>query len=309
MVFSKTYAVTHIGLEARVQVECRNPGAVLSGNSVFTLRNHQGEVLDDAQWNASSGQMRFIFAVKPEYLGRQDLSVWLGEVCISAEKAYLYVSDLADKRLDRMQTSEPAVCLTIDCAGMPPERAMFDDLLDVLDKNGVKSTFFLTGGFVLSHPAAVEEIIARGHEIGNHSYSHLHMTECSEWEIQLDMVRFNQLMEEKYGQSIRLFRPPFGETDERVRTISRGEGMEEIMYNIDSCDWKESFTKSMIIERATNEKVVDGSVILFHLDNPWGAEVLDAVISHFREERGWRCLSAMEMLEASGRKLPAMPDR
>lgn len=306
--FYMDYYVSHPGLELVVQVTCQNPVAVLGDNNVFTLRNQRGEVLAEAAWKEPKNRLRFHVPVTLALVGRQDLSVWLGETQVNTNPGYAYISDLDQHRVACLPPETPAVSITVDCMGMPTDRKLIDRLLAVLDKHQVKATFFMTGGFVEANLPTAIKIRDAGHEIANHSYAHPHMTEMDSYrDIRNDMLRCNRVIREKLGVEVRLFRPPFGETNEKITAIARGEGMEEIMYNIDSYDWSPLYTKSMVIERATNDKVVNGSIILFHLDSVFAPEVLDTVIPIYKEEKGFQCVTVGRLLEMADWPLPDIP--
>ena len=73
------------------------------------------------------------------------------------------------KNLVRLNTTQRSVALTFDDGPNPPYT---DQLLDVLAKHNVKATFFMIGNRIERHPETVNRVIAEGHQIGNHSYSH-----------------------------------------------------------------------------------------------------------------------------------------
>ena len=60
-------------------------------------------------------------------------------------------------------------------------------ILDILDQYNVKTTFFLVGGWVDKYPDMLKEIAARGHEIGNHSDTHAHMSKLNEQQIRNEL--------------------------------------------------------------------------------------------------------------------------
>lgn len=302
------YYVSHLGLEMTVQVRCQNPVTILSSQNVFTLRNQRGEVLAEATWREPKNRLRFPITVTEDLLGRQDLSVWMGDVQVNTNEGFAYISDLDRTRVSRLPTQPPAVAITVDCMGMPTDRSLIDQLLAVLDKHDVRATFFMTGGFVEANPATAIRIRDAGHEIGNHSYDHPHMTELESYQdVSFDIQQCSSVLADFLDVEARLFRPPFGETNEKITAIARGEGMEEVMYNIDSYDWSPRYTKSMVIERVSNNTVVNGSIILFHLDSEYAAEVLDTVIPIYKEEKGFQCVTAGELLEMAKWPMPTKP--
>ncbi|MCI5956722.1 MAG: polysaccharide deacetylase family protein, partial [Clostridiales bacterium] len=103
-------------------------------------------------------------------------------------------------------------------------------ILDILDAHDVKTTFFLVGGWVDKYPEMVKEIAARGHEIGNHSDTHAHMSKLSEQDIRDELRIMSDKVENLTGVRPTLFRPPYGEYNDRVVQVSRAEGYECVQW-------------------------------------------------------------------------------
>ena len=309
VIFYSPYMMNHLGKEAAVRVVCQNPNSVVAGNNTFELRNLKGEVLDTITWSNPSKDASFKFDVTPELLGKQNLSVWLNGTCVTAEEGYLFLSDTSVKRLSTMDPSEPAMSITIDC-GSPSIKTpqQTKDVLAVLEKYGVKATFFMTGSFVETQTESARMILEAGHEIANHTATHPRMTQVDYRTMHREVMRCTKLIEDLLGVSPRLFRPPYGDTNEKVTCLVRAEGMEEVMWTIDSYDWHAEFTQSRIIERVTNEKtLVNGSIILFHINGLKCAENLDQVIPYYQNVKGFKCVPVTELMALSGRELPPMP--
>lgn len=306
------YLVDHLNMEVTVLVTCRNPRTVYSDDIVFELRNSRGEVLDTMTWSDPSRQGRFRFTVTEALLGKQTLSVWMNGQRVTQEDGYAFLSDFNVSRLSTLRPKDGsgAMSITIDC-GSPSHKTeeQTDAILAVLEKYDVKATFFMTGLFVDSQTYSAQKIRDAGHEIANHSYSHPHIPELESYrQMHNEIMRCTRLIEEFLEVTPRLYRPPFGDTNEKVTALVRGEGMEEVMWTIDSYDWHEGYTHSMVLERVTNQRVVNGSIILFHLDGFNTPETLDQVIPYYQEELGLRCVPVTELMERGGRELPPMPD-
>ena len=153
-------------------------------------------------------------------------------------------------------------------------------LLDILDKYNVKTTFFLVGGWVDKYPDMVKEIFARGHEIGNHSDSHPHMSQQSEQQIRDELRIMSDKVETLTGVRPTLFRPPYGDYNNRVISVSRAEGYEAVQWSIDSLDWKDRGTEDII--RQCTRKVEAGDIVLFHNDSNDILNALPTVIQHYQ---------------------------
>ena len=166
-------------------------------------------------------------------------------------------------------------------------------ILDILDKYNVKTTFFLVGGWVDKYPEMVEEIFARGHEIGNHSDTHAHMSQLSEQGIRDELRIMSDKVENLTGVRPTLFRPPYGDYNDRVIRVTRAEGYEAVQWSIDSLDWKDRGTED-IIKQCTH-RVESGDIVLFHNDSNDIVNALPTVIEHY-QSLGYNIIPVSEIL-------------
>ena len=166
-------------------------------------------------------------------------------------------------------------------------------ILDILDRYDVKTTFFLVGGWVDKYPEMVEEIFARGHEIGNHSNTHPHMSQLSESDIREELRIMSDKVEKLTGVRPTLFRPPYGDYNDRVVLVSRAEGYECVQWSIDSLDWKDRGTED-IIKQCTH-RVDNGDIVLFHNDSNDIVNALSSVIEHY-QGLGYTIIPVSELL-------------
>lgn len=153
-------------------------------------------------------------------------------------------------------------------------------ILDILDKYNVKTTFFLVGGWVDKYPDMLQEIASRGHEIGNHSDTHAHMNQLSEQGIRDELRIMSDKVENLTGVRPTLFRPPYGEYNDRVITVARAEGYEAVQWSIDSLDWKDRGTQDII--KQCTYRVDNGDIVLFHNDSNDIVNALPTVIQHYQ---------------------------
>lgn len=166
-------------------------------------------------------------------------------------------------------------------------------LLDILDKYDVKTTFFLVGFWVDKYPELVKEIVARGHEIGNHSASHPHMSQLDEAKIEEELRIMSDKVERITGVRPTLFRPPYGDYNDKVVTTSRAEGYEVVQWSVDSLDWKNRGTADIIKQCTTN--VQNGDIVLFHNDAQYILQALPTVIEHY-QDLGYKIIPISQIL-------------
>ena len=166
-------------------------------------------------------------------------------------------------------------------------------ILDILDEHDVKTTFFLVGGWVDKYPDMVKEIVARGHEIGNHSDTHPHMSQLSESAIKDELRIMSDKVEKLTGVRPTLFRPPYGDYNNRVIEVARAEGYECVQWSIDSLDWKGRGTEDII--KQCTYRVDDGDIVLFHNDSNDIVNALPTVIKHY-QGLGYTIIPVSELL-------------
>ena len=154
-------------------------------------------------------------------------------------------------------------------------------ILDILDENGIKATFFLVDIWTQRFPELVKEIAARGHEIGNHSTTHPKMSSLSRDRIAQELETMSVNVEKLIGQRPTLFRPPYGDYNNDVVLTARQNGYEVVQWSVDSLDWKNKGVQPLI-DRAT-KNVKSGDIVLFHNDSQYIVEALPTVLKSYRE--------------------------
>ena len=136
-----------------------------------------------------------------------------------------------------------------------------DTLLATLRSCGARATMFNTGEHASSDPSLVAAEANAGMWIGNHSYSHPHMLTLGSDEMRDELARTQSAIEAGGGGTPTLFRPPFGETDERLESAAVGLGMLLVTWDVDSEDWNGATAEAIV---AAAERLQDGDVLLMH---------------------------------------------
>jgi peptidoglycan/xylan/chitin deacetylase (PgdA/CDA1 family) len=119
-----------------------------------------------------------------------------------------------------------------------PNPAWTPRLLEVLARREVHATFFLVGRYAQAEPALVWQIVAAGHQIGSHSWSHLNLALASASRIEEQLSRTSQTLEQITGAPVRYFRPPFGARRPETLRIARRLGLIPVLWNAMTSDWK-----------------------------------------------------------------------
>ncbi len=156
-------------------------------------------------------------------------------------------------------TETSRIALTFDDG---PHPRLTSRILDILDRYGVRATFFMIGQNVEYYSDAAREVVARGHEIGNHTANHRALHGLSEGQMKEELNNCAEKIEEICGCRSRLFRPPEGVVDKTVFRIASEGNYEVILWSIDTRDWEIKDEKA-IVNRVISA-VKPGDIILMH---------------------------------------------
>lgn len=135
-------------------------------------------------------------------------------------------------------------------------------VLDILKKNKIKATFFLSGPWVKQHPEIAKRIARDGHEIASHGQLHQNYSGFSKEKIKSEIALAEKSIKQVTGKTPRLIRTPNGDYSNHVIEAIRESGYQAIQWGTDSLDWMNPGVDK-IINRVTT-KVHPGDIILMH---------------------------------------------
>ena len=164
-----------------------------------------------------------------------------------------------------------------------------DKLLEILNNNDVKATFFLCGYWIDKYPDEVKKIISYGHDVGNHGNTHAHGNKLSLEQNKQEILRAHKKIqalfdEQEQDLKINLFRPPFGEYNDTVIQAAQELNYYPIQWDVDSLDWKELGAEHELNHVKKKKKLKSGSIILFHNDEKYTPKILDKIIKGLKEK-------------------------
>ncbi len=186
-----------------------------------------------------------------------------------------------DKRLPiySVETEEKKIAISFDAAYGDQYTPQ---ILDILDGYNVKTTFFLVGFWIDKYGEVLEEIHRRGHEIGNHSTTHPQMSKLTVEEINNELETTAEKIKAVTGKDPILFRPPFGDYNNKVIETAQQLGYYSIQWDVDSLDWKE-FGVEPVVDRVL-KRVNNGSIVLFHNNAKYVADFLPIILDRLIKE-------------------------
>ncbi|MFE0786673.1 polysaccharide deacetylase family protein [Streptomyces mutabilis] len=144
-------------------------------------------------------------------------------------------------------------------------------LLDALRQNGLRATMFNQGQYAAQNPSLVRAQVDAGMWVANHSYTHPHMTQLNQAQMDSEISRTQQAIANAGGGTPKLFRPPYGETNATLRAVEAKYGLTEVIWDVDSQDWNNASTDAIV---QAVSRLGDGQVILMH---DWPANTLAAI--------------------------------
>ena len=187
-------------------------------------------------------------------------------------------------------TEEKKIAISFDCAwGVD----YTDELLDIMEKNGVRCTFFAVQFWVEKYPEYAEKIVNAGHELGTHSRTHSYMSKLSEAEIRDELSSSVAAIEKATGHKTNLFRAPYGDYDNLLIDTATNMGLYTIQWDVDSLDWKNLSATEIALRIVNGAK--NGSIILCHNNGLHTAKSLPLVFSTLKN-RGYEFVPIGELI-------------
>ena len=170
-------------------------------------------------------------------------------------------------------------------------------LLDCLEKNKAKATFFMVGKEIEYFSDEVKRMKNLGCELGNHTYSHADLTGLSPEDISSEIGAVDNLLMELTGQGASVVRPPYGSVNSTVKSVV---GTPMILWSIDTLDWESQDPQK--IAEIVRSQAEDGSIILLHDIFSTSVDAAEIFIPEMIKE-GYQFVTVHELAEKNGIKL------
>ncbi|RED24986.1 peptidoglycan/xylan/chitin deacetylase (PgdA/CDA1 family) [Flavobacterium cutihirudinis] len=186
--------------------------------------------------------------------------------------------------------TEKKIALTFDDG--PSEFTL--EVLELLKKYNAKATFFCIGKNIEKHPEILKQVIAEGHLVGNHSYSHSKFFDFyNAKKITEELHNTDALLEKFTLKKINFFRPPYGVTTPSIRRALKVTGHKVIGWNIRSLDGGTK-NQDLILSRI-KKRVSPGGIVLLHDTAPHSVLVLEQFLQ-FLQQNQYEVVSVEELL-------------
>ena len=189
-----------------------------------------------------------------------------------------------------VECAEKKIAISFDCAwGVE----YTDKLLDIMQKNDVRCTFFAVQFWVEKYPEYAQKIVSAGHELGTHSRTHSYMSKLSKAEIADELKTSMDAIEKATGQKTDLFRAPYGDYNDLLIHTAKETGLYTVQWDVDSLDWKNLSANEIAMRIINGAK--NGSIILCHNNGLHTAESLPLVFTTLKN-RGFEFVPIGELI-------------
>lgn len=169
------------------------------------------------------------------------------------------------------RTAHPYVVLSFDDG---PDRERTPRLLDLLAAHETKAVFFLVGEQVAREPAIARRIVAEGHQVGNHSWSHPWFVRLSRPRLEDEIDRCQAAIQDATGVSPVWARPPYGQRDFRTNRALLERGLTPVLWSRNLRDYYGSSPKTLARRLG---RARPGEVVLCHDGDPLAKHTLEGV--------------------------------
>jgi len=179
--------------------------------------------------------------------------------CIGISYGVIVYLPKFDEAFARIETNEKVVALTFDDG---PSDPYSEQILQVLEKNNVKATFFMIGRNIEEHKAIAQQIVNSGHQVGNHTYSHPRMILKTKGFIAKQIEKTDSILLTLGVPENNDFRPPYGQHMFHVHSYLEAQQRNNVLFDVIVGDWSE--TDGQVIADRVLSKFQNGSIICLH---------------------------------------------
>ncbi len=208
------------------------------------------------------------------------------------------IIDYEDIIIKKGNSKDKVIALTFDDG---PDKDFTPQIIDILKKHNVKATFFVTGEKVGYYPEIVKRQFDEGHEIGNHTFTHINVSKRNYNEIYEEITKTQDIINEVTGKEPQIFRPPYRALSTDMCFIVQQKKMNIVLWsNLDPRDWSNPGVNSIVDTILT--KAENGSIILLHDYNKvrnnksQTIQAIDIVIPKLKE-MGYEFVTVSELID------------
>ncbi len=193
---------------------------------------------------------------------------------VKAQEKYEYLGGI-------FLASEGKICLTFD-EGY--ENGYTAAILDTLKEKNVKAIFFVTYDYCKSEPGLVRRMIDEGHIVGNHTWSHPSLPDCTQKDVWAEVTKLHEYVLREFGYEMMLFRFPKGEFSEQTLDDVNGLGYKSLFWSFAYADWDTSVKTDPAEALAKIEASTHSGIYLLHAVSETNAKILGPLLDYWAEQ-------------------------
>ena len=178
------------------------------------------------------------------------------------------------------------------------ENGYTEQILDVLKKQEVPAAFFLVGDYLERNADLVRRMVKEGHIVGNHTLRHPDMQKLDDAAFEAELRGVEELYTDITGQTLpQYYRPPQGLYSEENLKKAREMGYRTVFWSLAYADWdnNDQPDPDAAVEKLTR-RTHDGAVILLHATSKTNAQILDRLLSRWKD-KGYRFAPLTELFQ------------
>ena len=257
----------------------------ISENDIKTIINKLRDQ-DMATWKFAFNDSKFNINIEPKVGDVNSVEVSINDLYKYINESYLKGEDLEKYQTYIKKKNRKAVALTFDDGPSPKTTPI---ALELLKKYNAKGTFFMVGHAVEGNEEIVKQVVAEGHQIGNHSWDHPVLTKISLEKAKSQINDTTAALKKASGLDVHIMRPPYGAINE---TIQAAVDQSFILWDVDTLDWKNRNTASIMKEV---RKAQPGSIILMHDVHQTTIDALPLILQYLTEQ-GFEMVTIEELM-------------
>lgn len=199
----------------------------------------------------------------------------------------------------QVNITQPVVAMTFDDG---PHPVLTPRLLDILKERNIKCTFFVIGRSAKAHPQIIRRMIAEGHEVANHTWTHASLTSRSDDQIRQELRQSEDALVAAANYRPQLIRPPYGAVNARIKQLMFAEfGYSTIMWSVDPQDWRRPGV-GVVTSRLVNG-AHPGAIMLAHDIHPPTIQAMPAMFDQLLA-KGYQFVTVSQLLNLEKANMP-----
>jgi peptidoglycan/xylan/chitin deacetylase (PgdA/CDA1 family) len=199
----------------------------------------------------------------------------------------------------RVNISQPVLAMTFDDG---PHPSLTPKLLDILKQRNIKCTFFVIGKNAQMYPNIIRRMIAEGHEVANHTWTHCSLTSRSDAQIRTELKQSEDALVSVANYRPHLIRPPYGAINDRIKNLMFSEfGYSNIMWSVDPQDWRRPGV-SVVTNRLVSG-AHPGAIMLAHDIHPPTIQAMPSMFDQLLA-KGYQFVTVSQLMNMEKANMP-----